>query len=62
MIGGFVVKIKDTETDTPRFKATFLIRGKWEKENNTLVLTSTMMKHTSTQLLIALATCIGFHT
>lgn len=60
MTGGFVITIKDTETDTPRFKARFVIHGNRDKDKNALVHTSTTVKHSSTRLLVALAACFGF--
>lgn len=60
MSGGFVVTIKDIETDKPRFKARFVIHGNQDKEKNQLVHTSSTIKHASTRLLIALAACFGF--
>lgn len=60
MTGGFVITIKDTETDTPRFKARFVIHGNRDKDKGSLVHTSTTVKHSSTRLLIALAACFGF--
>jgi len=58
--GGFVVTIKDTETNNPRFKARFVIHGNRDKDKNALVHTSSTVKHSSTRLLIALAACFGF--
>lgn len=60
MSGGFVITIKDVETDKPRFKARFVIHGNQDKDKNQLVHTSTTIKHASTRLLVALASCFGF--
>lgn len=60
MTGGFVITIKDTETNQPRVKARFVIHGNRDRDKNYLVHTSTTVKHASTRLLIALAACFGF--
>lgn len=60
MTGGFVIKIKDTETDTPKFKDHFVIHGNKDKDKNTLVHTSNTTKHSYTRLLVPLAACFCF--
>ena len=60
LTGGFVITIKDTETDKPRLKARFVIHGNTDKEKNNLVHTNTTVKHASTRMLVALAACFGF--
>lgn len=60
MNGGFVITIKDTETNQPRLKARFVIHGNRDKDKNILVHTSTTVKYSSTTLLVALAECFVF--
>lgn len=59
MTGGFVITIKDTETNQPKFKARFVVHGNRDKDKNNLVHTSTTLKHASTRIIIALAACFG---
>lgn len=60
MTGGFIITIKNTETDEPIFKARFVIHGNRDNEKGNLVHTSSTVKQSSTRFLIALSSCFGF--
>lgn len=58
--GGFVVNIKYTETNQPRFKALYVIHGTNDKEKDLLVHNSTTIRPFSARLLVASAEIFRF--
>lgn len=60
LTGGFVINIKDTVTNKPRFEARYVILGNKDMDKYLLVHNSTTMRQVSTRLLVALAAKFGF--
>ena len=58
--GRFVLAIKDAESDSPVFKARFVVKGHLDREKESLVHDSNNMKQYSIRLVTALAAIFGF--
>ncbi|MEM6805931.1 MAG: reverse transcriptase domain-containing protein, partial [Bacteroidota bacterium] len=60
LTGHFVITIKDVESDTPIFKARYVIHGHKDKEKDILVHNTTNLQQSSVRTIVALAAIMGF--
>lgn len=60
MTGGFVVTIKDVETNSPIFKARYVIHGNKDLEKDELVHNSSTLRQYSMRMIITLCDIFGF--
>lgn len=60
LTGMFLIKIKDTETNKPVFKARFVIHGNRDGAKDTAVHSSLIVRQSSMKMIVALTSIMGF--
>lgn len=58
--GRFFLSLKNSESETPMHKARFFVQGHRDREKETLVHTSTTVRHSSVRMICSLASTYGF--